>query len=324
MAKVILWWITGGLLLLIILCSVLYVMDMNCAYERISGKSTIIPSPFGDIEYMEGGNVSGDPVLVVHGAGGGFDQGELIAQTVLDEQFRWIIPSRFGYLRSSLPANTTWDDQADAYAYLLDHLVVDEAAVIAMSQGGPSALLFAVNYPERVSSLICISCGVAASESELQTGANKKGNTLKAIFTYNFPYWIISKLFKKQFMGILGANKEVIAGLTPAQIEMVEHFIDSMNPAAPRSAGAAFDNEATLPGGRIASIKAPVLIIHAKDDLLQLYHNAEFAASAIPGSELMSYEFGGHILMAVEQEEIRAAVYNHIIAPFERMSTSTE
>ncbi|WP_158551455.1 alpha/beta fold hydrolase [Rhodohalobacter sp. SW132] len=324
MAKVILWWITGICVILILWIFVAYLMSMNRAYERISGKSSVISSPFGNIEYMEGGNVSGDPVLVVHGAGGGFDQGELIAETVLDDQFRWIIPSRFGYLGSSLPENATWDDQADAYAYLLDHLEVEKAAVVAMSQGGPSALLFAVNYPERVSSLTCISCGVAASESEFQAGANKKGNALKVIFTYNFPYWAISKLFKKQFMGILGVDEEVVAGLTPGQFEMVEYFIDSMNPAAPRSTGAAFDNEATLPGGRIASIKAPTLIIHAKDDLLQLYHNAEFTASAIAGSMLMSYESGGHILMAVEQEAIRPAVYNHIIAPEESMNISIE
>jgi len=324
MAKVILWWITGICVFLIFWIFVAYQISMNRAYERISGKSSVISSTFGDIEYREGGNVSGNPVLVVHGAGGGFDQGELIAQTVLDDQFRWIIPSRFGYLGSELPASATWDDQADAYAYLLDHLEIDKAAVVAMSQGGPSALLIALNHPERVSSLTCLSCGVAASESEFQSAANKKGNALKVIFTYNFPYWVISKLFKKQFMGTLGVNKEVVAGLTPGQIEMVEHFIDSMNPAAPRLAGAAFDNEATLPGDRITSIKAPTLIIHAKDDLLQLYHNAEFAASAIPGSELMSYESGGHILMAVEQEAIRAAVFNHIIAPVERMSISIE
>ena len=313
MAKVILWWIAGGLLLLIFWGSVLYLRDMNHAYERISGKSTIIPSPFGDIEYSKGGNASGYPVLVIHGGGGGYDQGELIAEAVLEDFFYRIAPSRFGYLGSELPVNATWDDQADAYAYLLDHLEIDKVAVVAMSQGGPSALLFAVNHPQRVSSLTCLSCGVAASESELQSEANRKGNALKAIFTYDFPYWAVSKLFKKQFMGMMGANKEVIAGLTPLQMEMVNRLIEFMNPASPRSAGAVFDNEATLPGGRIAAITAPTLIIHAQDDMLQLYHNAEFAAAAIPGSELMGHESGGHIIMAVEQEAIRAAVRKHIL-----------
>jgi 2-hydroxy-6-oxonona-2,4-dienedioate hydrolase len=314
-----LWWILAVVIIIAASVTAMFLRDMNQEYERITGQSTIIPSPFGNIEYMQGGAAAGIPVLVIHGGGGGYDQGELIAETVLDEQFRWIAPSRFGYLGSALPEGATWDEQADAYAYLLDHLGIEKAAVVAMSQGGPSALLFAVNHPERVTSLTCLSCGVASSVSEDQAEADRKGNLLKFIFRYDFTYWSMSKFFRNQLMGVIGADREVIAGLTPWQREQVEHFIEYMNPAAPRSAGAAFDNETPLPGGRIAAIKAPVLIIHAKDDLLQLYHNAEFAASAIPGARLMSYETGGHILMAVEQEAIRAAVYNHIQGEEEKL-----
>jgi 2-hydroxy-6-oxonona-2,4-dienedioate hydrolase len=68
--------------------------------------------------------------------------------TVLGEQFHWIAPSRFGYLRSTFHDGTTFDDQAHAYAYLLDRLGVKRVAVVALSQGGPSALLFAVLHPE--------------------------------------------------------------------------------------------------------------------------------------------------------------------------------
>jgi pimeloyl-ACP methyl ester carboxylesterase len=309
-------WIWGFIILLILLAAwgiITYLKDMNRAYERITGKSTVISSPFGSIEYKTGGTLSGTPVLVIHGGGGGYDQGELIAEVVLDDSFYWIAPSRFGYLDSELPVNATWDDQADAYAFLLDHLEIDKVAVVAMSQGGPSALLFAVNHPERVSSLTCLSCGVAASASEVQADANRKGTILKTIFQYDVLYWTASKLFKKQLLGIIGATDEVIAGLTPDQQVNADHFIEYMNPASPRSAGAVFDNEATMPGGRIAAITAPTLIIHAKDDLLQLYHNAEFAAVTIPESEIMSYESGGHILMIVEQEAIKNAVGENII-----------
>lgn len=312
MAKVIFLWITGGVLILIVWGSALYLKDINRAYERISGKSTVIPSPYGDIEYSEGGNATGYPVLVIHGGGGGYDQGELIADVALNEQFYWIAPSRFGYLGSTLPENATWDDQAEAYSYLLDYLKIDKAAVIAMSQGGPSALLFAANHPERVESLICLSCGVAASASEEQAEANIKGKILKTIFRYDFLYRTVSKLFKKQLLGIIGATDDVIVRLTPLQREKVDHFIEYMNPAEPRSVGAVFDNEAALPGERIATITAPTLIVHAKDDLLQLYHNAEFAASAIPNSELMSFESGGHILMIVEQAAVSSAISDHL------------
>ncbi len=308
-----LWWILAVVITVVVTIAVLYLRDINRAYERINGKSMVISSPFGDIEFSEGGNVTGDPVLVIHGAGGGYDQGKQIAETVLDEQFRWIIPSRFGYLRSALPEDATWDDQAEAYDFLLDYLGVEQTAVVAMSQGGASALLFAANHPERISSLTCISCGVATLASENQAGADRKGNALKWIFTFDFPYWIISKLFKKQFMGLLGVNKDVIAELTPEQLERLGYFINSMNPVSRRSAGVTFDNREPLPGDRIAAIKAPVLIIHARDDMLQLYHNAEFAAFSIPGAELLSYESGGHLLMIVEEQEIKTRLKNLII-----------
>jgi 2-hydroxy-6-oxonona-2,4-dienedioate hydrolase len=96
------------------------VLDMRRAHARLRGRSTVVPSPCGDIEYTEGG--SGPPALVIHGSGGGCDQGELLAKAMLGEGFRWVPPSRFGYLRSTFCEGATFDDQARAYACLLDHL----------------------------------------------------------------------------------------------------------------------------------------------------------------------------------------------------------
>lgn len=304
-------WAATALVAGAILVSAIFVRDMSHAYERVRNSGTVISSVFGDIEFTEGGE--GVDVLVIHGSGGGYDQGELIAQAVLGEGFHSITPSRFGYLRSSLHAGATWDDQAHAYAHLLDHLGIQQVAVVAMSQGGPSALLFAVLHPDRVSSLTLISCGVVASSTEVQAEANEKGNMLAAIFRHDLLYWAISKLFKKQLMGLIGADSKAIAGLAPDQRQLFERFIDYMNPVSPRSAGASFDNKARMPGARIAAIIAPTLILHASDDGLQLYHNAEFAAATIPHATLVRFEDGGHFVIGTEQSKIRAAVRNHIL-----------
>jgi 2-hydroxy-6-oxonona-2,4-dienedioate hydrolase len=287
-----------------------YLLDTHHAYQRVGDRSTIISSPFGDIEYTVGGH--GPPVLVVHGGGGGYDQGELLIEAVLGDEFLWISPSRFGYLGSSLPDGATWDHQAHAYAYLLDHLGIEKVAVVALSQGGPSALLLAALHPKRVSSLICLSCGVVASTSAEQAAATEKGDLLRTVFARDYTYWPISKYFKRRLMGVLGASDAVVADLTPQERSLVERIIDYMNPAAPRSAGVILDNTAVLPGERIASITAPTLIVHATDDLLQLYHNAEFAAATIPGARLMSFETGGHVVVVVQREAIGAAVRRHI------------
>jgi 2-hydroxy-6-oxonona-2,4-dienedioate hydrolase len=287
-----------------------YLVDSRRAYERVSGRSTVIPSPLGDIEYTHGG--SGPPVLVVHGGGGGFDQGELLVEAVLGDGFHWISPSRFGYLGSSMPEGATWDEQAHAFAFLLDHLGIERVAVVALSQGGPSALLFAALHPERVSSLTCLSCGVVASTSAEQSEADEKGDLLRTVFARDYTYWPLSKFFKRPLMGVLGASDAVVADLTPEERSLVERIIEYMNPAAPRSAGVLLDNTAVLPGERIASIVAPTLIVHARDDLLQLHHNAEFAAATIPGARLLSFAAGGHVVVVVQREAIGAAIRDHI------------
>ncbi len=289
-----------------------YRRDINQAYERVRGKSTILASPYGNIEYTEG--ESGLHVLVSHGSGGGYDQGELIVEAFLDNRFHWIAPSRFGYLRSTFHDGATFDDQAHACATLLDHLGVERVAVVAVSHGGPSALLLATLYPERVTSLTLISAGIVPGSTDDQSQADQRGNRLATIYQYDWLYWSMTKLFKKQFMGLMGAIDAVIADLTRGQQELVDRIIEEMNPVSLRSAGVLFDNCATLPGDKIAAIQAPTLILHATDDMLQLYHNAEFAAATIPGAQLVRFERGGHLLMVVEQATIRIAVQTHILA----------
>lgn len=287
-------------------------VDMSRAHRRVASGSAVVPSPFGDIEVAEGG--SGPDVLVVHGSGGGFDQGALIAQAVLGDGVHWIAPSRFGYLRSALPDGATWDDQADAYAALLDNIGVDTVAVVAFSQGGPSALLFAALHPERVSSLTLVSCGVASQSAGEQADASQKGNALARVFQSDLLYWGLSTFGERQLMGLMGATDEIVAGLTTDQRALVHRVIDGMNPVSSRSAGVAFDNRATMPGERIADIRAPTLVVHATDDTLQLFGNAEFAAATIPGARLIQFEHGGHLLFAVEQDSVRRGVRQFIAA----------
>lgn len=303
--------IGAGLLVPVALVAALYKRDMKRAYHRLRGHSTVIPSPCGDIEYAEGG--SGIPVLVIHGSGGGFDQGQLIAENFLNSGFRWIAPSRFGYLRSTFHEGATFEDQAHAYAALLDHLGVQRAAVVALSHGGPSALLFAALHPQRVSSLTLISAGVTPLSDAEQVDANQKGNALTTIYKHDWLYWALSTLFRKRFVTLLGADPSLLYELEPDQRQLVTRVIDEMNPVSLRTAGVGFDNRAMLPGARIAAIQAPTLIFHATDDGLQLFHHAQFAASTIPDARLRQFERGGHLLMAVELPTIRAMLQEHIM-----------
>lgn len=305
-------WLLFVLLAIAVAIAIWFSVDTRQAYTRIAGNSTVVPSPLGDIEFKRGG--AGVSVLVIHGSGGGYDQGELIATAILDERFDWIAPSRFGYLGSTFREGATFDEQAKAYAFLLDHLDLKRVAVLAMSHGGPSALLFAALFPERVSSLTLLSCGVASSSDVSQAQANQKGDALTMIFKYEILYWLVRTFMRKPLMRLMGATDEVIASLTTEQRTLVNQVIDYMAPVALRYAGVAFDNKAPMPNERVAAIRAPTLIAHATDDALQLFHNAEYAVAHIPGARLVPFDQGGHLLLVAERSAIQTEVRQFILA----------
>jgi 2-hydroxy-6-oxonona-2,4-dienedioate hydrolase len=72
-----------------------YQHDMSLAYRRISSGGKIIEAACGPIQYTEFGE--GAPMLIVHGSGGGYDQGEYFAR-LIGGNCRWVAPSRFGFL----------------------------------------------------------------------------------------------------------------------------------------------------------------------------------------------------------------------------------
>lgn len=305
-------WIAIGALTLAAVGAGKVMLDLRRAYARIAGLGEVVATAQGELHFQQGG--VGPAVLVVHGSGGGSDQGELVARAVLGDGFHWIAPSRFGYLRSSLPSGASFDDQAHAYARLLDSLHIQKVSVVALSHGGPSALLFALLYPERVASLTLLSCGVASAPGADQAQANSKGDALTTIFRYDLLYWAVSQLLRSQLVTLMGADPTLLASLGAQQRELVDQVIDFMSPVAPRHAGVVFDNRAALPNQRIASIRAPTLVVHARDDTLQLFRNAQFAAAHIAGARLLSFDRGGHLLIAVEQPVIQAQVQQFIRA----------
>ena len=79
--------------------------DMERHAARIAGGSRLMTTGCGPVELAEAGPANGAPLLIVHGSGGGFDQGLLIGADYAGRGFRVIAPSRPGYLRTPFPAD---------------------------------------------------------------------------------------------------------------------------------------------------------------------------------------------------------------------------
>ncbi len=131
--------------LLLLLLAFLFVLyfpyrrDIGNAYDHLEAlERQMVETNCGFIEVAIQGE--GEPVLVIHGIAGGFDQGLGMSQSSLGVGYKVIAPSRFGYLGTSMPANATPASQADAYVCLLDALHLEKVAVMANSAAGTSAV----------------------------------------------------------------------------------------------------------------------------------------------------------------------------------------
>ena len=128
--------------------------DIDAARDRVSTGSQVIDTPCGLIEYAD--TREGPPVLAVHGAGGGFDQMMELGQSLADSGYRTISMSRFGYLRTPLPADASPMTQADAHACLLDVLNLQKVSVIGGSIGAPSTVQLCMRHTERCAAMVLI------------------------------------------------------------------------------------------------------------------------------------------------------------------------
>ncbi|MEJ2266044.1 MAG: alpha/beta hydrolase [Anaerolineales bacterium] len=284
----------GIVLIIVVAVSLLvyirYRNDMRKAYQCISKGSKMIQTEFGPIQYTEFGE--GAPMLIVHGAGGGYDQGEYFAK-IIGGNYRWIAPSRFGFLGSPVPNGANSSLQADAYACLLDALGIDRVGVVGVSMGGPSSLLFALRYPQRTKSLVMISAASRAIPPRPAILA-----TIFNVFLNDFVFWMMVHLRPQGLLAALGVPVDVQRQLSSEETARLHAFLESIVPMGARRNGQLLEQHMSeYDAGQIRNIQAPTLVLHAQDDTLVSFEQAEFSATNIPGARPVAMEKGGHLAL---------------------------
>lgn len=293
MKKKMLYILIGFLSIILIVLVVVfpfYKKQMKAASERIQSESRILETKYGKMEYAVRGH--GKPILLIHGAGGGFDQGLWLGQVCLDGDYQFISPSKFGYLNSDIPAEYSAKIQAEQYRILLDYLGIEKVSVIGVSAGGPSSMQFDGDYPERIEKLILLSAVSMPPNSN-----DKDPFLIKIIQTIqksDFAYWFFTEVFKTQILSMVGIPADNYKQFTQEQKELANELLDVMHPMSLRHKGTIIDGliiqNFTIPD----NIEVPTLILHSKNDGLVSYSHAEFTHRNIPDSKLILYEKGGH------------------------------
>ena len=289
---------TVGLGALVYAC---YRPSLDRARSRISSGSRIASSRCGPIEYSEMG--AGSPVLVIHGAGGGFDQGLALGEGLARAGFRVIAPSRFGYLRTPLPTDASAEAQADAFACLLDVLNAPSAAIMGVSAGAPSALQFALRSPSRTRALVLLVPAVYAPRANGSSPARASPATMFLFDTAlrsDFLFWAASKVAHRAVIrAILGTPPDLVASASPEDQTRIRAFLEQILPVSARRAGLLNDARvvSSLPRYELERIGPPTLAISTADDGYRTFDGAQYTAEHVPHARFVAYPTGGHMLV---------------------------
>lgn len=251
----------------------------------------------GPLEYAVAGD--GPTVLMLHGTGGGFDQGLIVGARMVEMGYRVIAPSRFGYLGTPMPPDANHWAEAEAMADLLDHLGLEQVAIAGGSAGAIPALAFAERFPRRTAALFPIvpALMIPGRPSVEPWSPIVEWAVMRALRS-NLLFWAGIRLAPDQVIGsVLATDPALVHAASPAEQTRVYAMMESILPIRARTDGLLYDNTQTnavldLDPSRI---RAPTLVVSAEDDRFLTAQNARYLARTIPGAESLIFPDGGHL-----------------------------
>lgn len=280
-----------------------FAREMARARARIATGSAVVDGPFGATEYAVAGE--GPPVVMIHGTGGGFDQGLAFAAPLIAAGRRVVAPSRFGYLRTAFPAEASSERQADAIAALMDTLRIARAPVIGGSAGALAALHFALRHPARCSALVALVPATHAPDRPPPRPSAFGQAIMDRALGSDFLFWAGAAAAEDTMIRVLLAtDPALVRAAAPAEQARVRAILSGILPVSARAAG--LRNDARLAGTPapmpLERIAAPTLAISLADDRFETLASARHIAATVPGARLVAYPTGGHVWVGRERE----------------------
>ena len=270
----------------------------------------IVTTCRGPVEYAAFGE--GPAVIALHGAMGGYDQGLILARTIGGPEYRHIAVSRPGYLDTPPSGGRAPEEHADLYADLLDALGVRDAAVLAVSGGGPSALQFSLRHRDRCRAMVLLS----TCAGKIATGPPLAFQLVKLLASW--PWFVATMRRRTERDPERAARRSIADPVVRARTLQDPHagplfrslLLSTLDRMALRLPGTENDirvtRTSTYPLERIA---VPVLVVHGTGDRpVPFAQHGKALAAQIPGAELLAVEGGEHVAIFTHQDAVRARV----------------
>lgn len=256
---------------------------------------------------MATAEINGIPVHYEDTGGAGpvllFSHGFMMDHTMFNDQvaalrgaYRCISWDERGFGQTPAPDHFSyWDSANDAVA-LLDHLGIEQAVFIGMSQGGYLSLRAALTHPRRVRALALIDSGAAPDAPEVLEGYT---GMLEALCGEDEAMYDLVAAGVGQI--ILG-DQSLIDAWTP--IWKARRAVDRN---ALRTTGATLMSRDDI-SERLGEIACPTLVIHGTADVAIPMHHAELVVAGVQHGQLVVIEGGTHASNMTHPEEVNAAL----------------
>ena len=292
-----------------------------------------------EIYYRDYGPIDAEPILLVQGLGGQLiNWPQHLIEFLLENNFRPIVfdnrdtglSSRIEsdsfddekrsntiiksyvkyYLRLPIKSEYLIDDMADDAISVLDELKISKAHILGISMGGMIAQIIAANYPLRTKTFTLIA-STASTPSPLN-GPTRNVRKLLMERTKNPNSTIDEKVnrTKRLFreIGYQGINLDT------------EEFYENISAAIDRGGkdDTGFSRQLTAILGsknrldKVASIKAPTLIIHGEGDPLIKVKNAYKSNKLIKNSKLIVLPEMRHLIEPPVFEKFKENLLVHL------------
>jgi class 3 adenylate cyclase len=192
---------------------------------------------------------------------------------------------------------STLEERVDEIRTVMDAAGMERAALFGESEGGPAAMLFAATYPERTAGLILYGSfakGSPTAEELREAGISPADVEAKvAEFEAVLDHWGEGRL--------LDVFAPSIAATQAARRAFATFERASVSPRMARGLQASVEQIDVT--GVLSAISAPVLVLHRRDDWIDIAAGRDLAAN-IPGARLIELEGTDHAYFTQDSDAI--------------------
>lgn len=239
---------------------------------------------------------SGEPVVLIHAGVANLRMWDEQVKALRDA-YRVIRYDTRGFGATETDA-VDFSNRADIAA-LLDHLGESSAHVLGLSRGGSIALDFALEYPDRVRSLIVAAGGISGYESPDEADASVfeepekllEAKDWEGISEWETAYWADGP----------GQPKDRVDPALRAKVH--EWILTNYRAQKEEGTPQPLDPPAV---GRLSELRAPLLVIIGTLDEPGTQQSMHHLAKLVPGARLEVFEGAAHMLNLEQPDRFNA------------------